>query len=201
MVFKRRERAPFWSRVREVLAPKKGWRRGYLYIGKRMQRLPDSPHRIALGFACGVQASFTPFFGAHFVIAAALAFITRSNILASALGTFVGNPLTFPLIAGSSFFVGQELTGIVIHTPDHPSLGWLWDNIDHIFIPYLVGGLLPGLASSIAFYFVMRPIVAAYQNRRRTRLMERARQRVHEHAEKMKEKRVAKQQARADRAG
>lgn len=47
----------------------------------------------------------------------------------------------------------------------------------------------------------MRPIVAAYQNRRRTRLMERARQRVHEHAEKMKEKRVAKQQARADRAG
>lgn len=143
MVFKRRERAPFWSRVREVLAPKKGWRRGYLYIGKRMQRLPDSPHRIALGFACGVQASFTPFFGAHFVIAAALAFITRSNILASALGTFVGNPLTFPLIAGSSFFVGQELTGIVIHTPDHPSLGWLWDNIDHIFIPYLVGGCCP----------------------------------------------------------
>ena len=31
--------------------------------GHRVRRLPDTPHRIALGFACGVFVSFTPFFG------------------------------------------------------------------------------------------------------------------------------------------
>ncbi len=202
MVFKRRDKAPFWSRVREILAPKKGWRRGYVYIGKRMQRLPDSPHRIALGFACGVMASFTPFFGFHFIIAALLAFLTRSNILASALGTFVGNPATFPFIAAVSFYVGHLITGISIETPvNGHTFGWLWDNLERIFIPYLVGGLLPGFLTSAAFYFALRPIVAAYQNRRRNRLMERARSRVHEHAEKLKEKRAARQQAKADRAG
>ncbi len=199
MIFKRRDKAPIWRRIREVLAPRKGWRRGYIYLGKRMQRLPDTPHRIALGFACGVQASFTPFFGFHFIIAAALAWLTRSNILASALGTFVGNPLTFPLIAGSSLYVGYALTGITVHSPDPPGLHWLWENLGEIFIPYLIGGLAPGFVTSAAFYFTVRPLVAAYQSRRRNRLMVSAKRRMKRHAEKMKEKRAAKA-AKADGA-
>lgn len=182
MVFKRRDKPPFWNRVRQTLAPRKGWRRGYLYLGKRVQRLPDSPHRIALGFACGVQASFTPFFGFHFVIAAALAWVTRSNVLASAVGTFTGNPLTFPFIASASFYMGAWITGIHIEPPHHGyGFGWLWDNIEAIFVPYLVGGLLPGFGCSLAFYLVLRPMVAAFQQRRRLMLMERARQRMAEH--------------------
>ena len=200
MVFKRRDRVPFWHRIREVMAPRKGWRRGYVYIGKRVQRLPDSPHRIALGFACGVQASFTPFFGFHFVIAALLALVTRGNVIASLLGTFVGNPATFPFIAGASFFMGTLITGNEVTTPEHIGIGWLWDNLDAIFVPYLIGGLLPGLVSSTICYFVLRPIVAAYQNRRRTQLMDAAKARVHAHAEKFKSKRAAKAAGKAAKA-
>ncbi len=190
MVFKRRDKPPFWSRLREVLAPRKGWRRGYVYLGKRMQRLPDTPHRIALGFACGVQASFTPFFGFHFVGAAALAWLLRGNLLSSAVGTFVGNPLTFPLIASASFWMGREITGIHIAPPEHGyGLEWLWHNLDAIFVPYLVGGLLPGLAASVACYFVLRPMVAAFQNRRRLLLMARARQRMKDHAARVASRR------------
>lgn len=183
MVFKRRNRPPFWNRVRETLAPRKGWRRGYVYLGKRMQRLPDTPHRIALGVACGVQASFTPFFGFHFVCAGALAWLLRGNLLSSAVGTFVGNPVTFPFIASASFWMGREITGIHIQPPEHGyGLEWLWHNLDAIFLPYLIGGLLPGLAASFACYFVMRPMVAAFQSRRRLLLMARARQRMKDHA-------------------
>ena len=180
MIFKRRDPAPLWRRARELLAPRKGWRRGYLYLGKRMQRLPDTPHRIALGFACGVQASFTPFFGFHFVLAAMLAFLMRGNLIASALGTFVGNPLTFPFIAGSAIYMGGWITGIHVMPPvdDHYGFGWLWDNVEAIFVPYLVGGLLPGLGAAIAFYWTLRPLVAAYQDRRRARLMARAKERL-----------------------
>lgn len=183
MVFKRRDKPPFWDRLRETLAPRKGWRRGYLYLGKRMQRLPDSPHRIAIGFACGVQASFTPFFGFHFVVAAALAWVLRGNLLSSAVGTFVGNPLTFPLIASTSFWMGSRITGIHFHAPHgHYGFGWLWDNLDAIFLPYLVGGLLPGLAASVASYLLLRPAVAAFQARRRNMLMQRAKERMKAHA-------------------
>ena len=112
-MFRRRDPQPVRDRVREFLSPRKGWQRGYRYLGKRVQRLPDTPHRIALGFACGVMASFTPFFGFHFVIAAAFAFVARGNILASATGTFTGNPLTFPLIWGITYETGQ----FMLHAP------------------------------------------------------------------------------------
>ena len=70
MVFKRRDKPPLLSRLREAVLPRRGWRRGIEYLGHRVRRLPDTPHRIALGFACGVFVSFTPFFGLHFVLAA-----------------------------------------------------------------------------------------------------------------------------------
>ena len=95
-----------------VLAPRKGFWRGFDYIGKRMRRLPDSPHKIALGFACGAMASFTPFFGLHFVVAAGLAWLVRGNFLASVFGTVVGNPLTFPFISAASLWTGRWILGL-----------------------------------------------------------------------------------------
>jgi uncharacterized protein (DUF2062 family) len=41
-------------------------------------------------------------------------------------------------------------------------------------LPYLVGGLLPGITTSIALYYLVRPLVAAYQAARRRRLARRA---------------------------
>jgi hypothetical protein len=183
MVFKRRDRAPFWNRIRQSLSPRKGWRRGYVYIAMRMQRLPDTPHRIALGFSCGVLSSFTPLFGFHILLAAALAFLTRGNVLASAVGTLAGNPVTFPLIASASFWMGSQITGIHVEPPVHGyGFAWLWDNLDAIFVPYLVGGILPGLAASVGFYLLVRPAVAAFQNQRRLLLTARAKKRVKEHS-------------------
>ncbi len=182
-MFRRRNPAPLLDRAREFVSPRKGWERGYRYLGKRMQRLPDSPHRIALGFACGVQASFTPFFGFHFVVAAGLGLITRGNVLASAVGTFMGNPITFPFIAAASMWMGQRMTGIEFEAPeDGYGISWLWDNLDAIFIPYLVGGTLPGFAVSAVSYWVLRPLVATYQDRRRVKLMARAKERLRKSA-------------------
>jgi len=202
-MFRRRDPVDFWNRTREVLSPRKGWARGFEYLGKRMQRLPDTPHRIALGFACGVQASFTPFFGFHFIVAGAFAFLVRGNLLASATGTFFGNPLTFPIIAWSSIHLGRWATGLEIETPEAGlSFGWLWDNIDAIFVPYLVGGIAPGLIISTLCYLLLRPLVAAYQDRRRTKLMTRAKERMKRAVAARREKAAAKAaEARAGKGG
>ena len=173
MILKRRDRPPFWRRVREALAPRKGWRRGFEYIGKRMKRLPDTPHRIALGFACGAFVSFSPFFTLHFVLAALLAWMLRANILAALFGTAVGNPLSFPFIAATSLGLGHWILGTDASADSGRqsfSFGWLWDNFADIFLPYLVGGIIPGLIVGTVCYLLVRPLVAAYQNRRSKRL-------------------------------
>ena len=106
MVFKRRDKPPLRTRIFEALLPRRGWRRGIEYIAHRLRRLPDTPHRIALGFACGVFASFTPFFGIHLIGAIALAWLIRGNLIAAAIGQFVGNPFTLPFIAWISMALG-----------------------------------------------------------------------------------------------
>ncbi|MEM7506251.1 MAG: DUF2062 domain-containing protein [Pseudomonadota bacterium] len=198
MILKRREKPPLWVRVREFIAPRKGILRGVDYLSKRMRRLPDSPHRIALGFACGAFASFTPFFGFHFFVAAGIAWLLRGNIIASLFGTAVGNPLSFPLISTTSLFVGSWMLGrgesgstfeavtdafaegfksIWATTKSWfgygPSmLDGLMQFFDDVFLPYLVGGIVPGLVAGLIFYVILLPIVSAYQNRRRKKLAE-----------------------------
>jgi hypothetical protein len=177
MIFKRRDKPPFMERLREIVYPRKGLWRGVDYIRKRLHRLPDSPHRIALGFACGAVASFTPFFGFHIVLAAAFGWLLRGNILAAAFGTIVGNPLTFPFIAAASLETGWRILGTGTRTARSDfSAGWLIDNIEQIFLPYLIGGILPGLLCGVVCYWFIGPIVEAYQNRRRRRLAKRAEQ-------------------------
>jgi uncharacterized protein (DUF2062 family) len=204
MVFKRRDKPPLFRRLRELLLPRRGWRRGIEYLGHRVRRLPDTPHRIALGFACGVYVSFTPFFGLHFVLAAVLARLCRGNILASLIGTAVLNPLTFPLIASISLWLGRRILGHGVTGRDFgriadafaQAFAGLWSSIlslvglgeSHwqqlvpflrdLVWPYFLGGLLPGIVAAVLGYYLTRPIVAAYQARRRARMLARARERL-----------------------
>jgi uncharacterized protein (DUF2062 family) len=197
-VFKRRNPKTYWTALVELIYPKKGWRRALNYIGLRIKRLPDTPHKIALGFSCGALVCFTPFFGLHFFMAAFLAFVLRGNVLASLIGTFFGNPLTFPIIGAVSYRLGLTLMGIQSEseTAWHivrrgfstafetvwinikslfggPYIGWqgFWDFIYTVFFPYLIGGILPGILTALAIYLTLRPLVAAYQKRRKGVLM------------------------------
>jgi hypothetical protein len=44
---------------------------------------------------------------------------------------------------------------------------------ERVFLPYLLGGILPGLVAATAGYFVTLPLVTAYQRRRKKKLRER----------------------------
>jgi uncharacterized protein (DUF2062 family) len=167
------------------------------YTGYRLKRLPDTPHRIALGFACGAFASFSPLFGFHFFLAAGLAYLLRGNVLSSLIGTFFGNPLTFPIIGVVSYRTGLFILGMgpdetawrKIRHGMHDAFNSVWSGIKNlfgygptmwdgfveffhaVFLPYLVGGLIPGFISAVAVYFISKPLVRAYQARRKGRLM------------------------------
>ena len=87
------------------------WSRQKKYWLVRLKKLRGSPNSIAIGFACGVGVSFTPFVGAHLVLAMFFAWCLRGNIIAAALGTAFGNPWTFPFIWLSVLYTGKKLLG------------------------------------------------------------------------------------------
>ena len=97
-MFRRRTPLTILSQIRSVVWPERGFRRLFAYLFQRVVRLPGTSGSIAVGVASGVAASFLPFIGLHFLIAALLALLLRGNVLASAIGTFFGNPWTFLFI-------------------------------------------------------------------------------------------------------
>lgn len=184
MPFGRRHPITLTQKARDILIPKSGIGRLLRYAQLRLQRLPGTPHVIALGFACGAFISCTPFIGFHFLLGGLLAWIIGGSIIASAIGTFVGNPWTFPIIWISSYrwgyvFIGREHDASIVEgdlAPNELIMSTepgMWERFTDIFLPMLVGSLPIGLAAGIVSYLIMRPLVATYQTRRRARLAKR----------------------------
>ena len=127
MGIKRRDRKPVLRAVFEFFWPKGGWGRAAQYVKHRISRLPDPPERIARGIWAGVFTTFSPFYGLHFVVSAAIAFVMRGNILAALLATFFGNPLTYAPIIATSMFTGYWLLGL-----DPSRLRFGHDDVSHV---------------------------------------------------------------------
>ena len=96
----------------EFFWPSQGYHRSIRYLGYRVKRLPATPHAIAAGFASGAAMSFLPLIGLHFLLSFALAWMVRGNMIAAALGTAVGNPLTFPIIYSTAYRLGYQMLSV-----------------------------------------------------------------------------------------
>ncbi len=171
-MFARRSPLPLHRRVRDLVWPSAGWRRASLYVAHRVRRLPGTPYRIAAGFACGAAISFTPFIGFHFVGAALLSLLIRASVVASAVGTVVGNPWTFPFIWTWIFMVGQWLLGgeAVSELPVALSFHYIFERPWDVLWPMTVGGVPTALVVWVAFFWPVRRAVAEYQSVRRRRI-------------------------------
>lgn len=183
MLFRQRQPDTKLARLRYAVWPRRSFPRSMRYFIKRVLRLSASPHAVAAGVAAGVFSTFTPFIGAHILIAVLIAWSIGGNLIAAALGTMFGNPLTFPLIWTGALGLGRFL----LNTPEPEEgdmdlgdmvreleLTQLWEP----FIkPMMVGGAPLGLATAMAVYFLTRWSVNGFRERRRARLAEQARAR------------------------
>lgn len=193
-MFKRKPRS-YLEAATQTVYPKGGWRRAFRYMGHRIRRLPDQPDRIGRGIAAGVFASFSPFFGLHFILAGLCGWLIGGNVLAALLATAFGNPLTFPFIAMVSVTFGRWMlgmpgtlspAGIMAEIGSATVQVWhnllsvfnddvaQWDRLGsfwtEIFFPYTIGGLLPGLLAGLVCHYVSVPIIRAYHAGRRRKI-------------------------------
>ena len=165
-MFRRRTPLTRINQIRSFIWPERGFRRLFAYFFQRIVRMPGTSASIAAGMASGVAASFTPFVGLHLLIAALLAILFRGNVLASAIGTFFGNPWTFLFIWVSDYRLGlwllqqsgygeqlvvlsfQQLTDVMTTVIKFftfsTDVDWrqMTMSLEQVFLPMAIGGMV-----------------------------------------------------------
>ena len=179
MLFKRKKRLSAAMRLRYAAWPARSFTRSFRYRLLRLLRINASAHSIALGCALGVFAVFTPFLGFQMMIGALLAMALRGNVLASAVGSFAGNPLTYPIIWISTFTVGNvlldssasagmsklsdgaEALGRSIREVSPDGVATAVQGLWPILKPMALGSLPLGGLSAVITYFLVRQFARA----------------------------------------
>src|SRR5690606_16688698 len=149
-------------------------------------RLETTPHAVGLGLATGVFVAFLPVLGVQMLVAVAIAWAGRANVGAAVLGTWAGNPLTWPAMWIGSYLLGlmllgetgpmtaEELQRTLTSVAEASTFRLdplsmmnaagklLWP----ILKPLFVGGLVLGWISGAALYFIGRRAAEAFCTRR-----------------------------------
>ena len=142
-------------------------KRTSIYYFLRLTRLEASIYSISAGFACGSMVSFTPFIGFHFVLAVLVAFLIRGNLIASLIGTAVGNPFTFPFIWITIYRIG------IIFTNDHQVDKNIEFDIDSmlsgsadVLVPMLIGSAVISLPIWFISFFFIRSLLTGFKRKK-----------------------------------
>ena len=190
MPFGRRNKVNFFLFIKNNIKILFSFNRTKKYFLLNLKRMKGSSHDIAIGLACGIAVSFTPFLGLHALLAITLAWILRGSMAAALVGTLFGNPWTFPFIWYLSYEIGKLfisdanilnayyllpslkdemivlfiLIKNIFLTTDYSLIK---DNFNSLkFIPTMALGSIPmALISWFFSYFVFESVINSYKNK------------------------------------
>jgi uncharacterized protein (DUF2062 family) len=139
----------------------------------KLLAIRDTPEAIAGGVAIGIFFGFTPLFGLKTVGAIAVAWLTRSNILAAVLaGAMHDLVLPFmPVVYIWEYKIGflllhhewpRKLTNIRLKWQEWRS----WTTFLTVGKPLLLGSAVCGVPAALLSFFATRAIVAQHQRRK-----------------------------------
>ena len=156
------------------------WLIGKCLPAHQLKRLRASPHEVALGCAVGVFVAITPFLGAQTLLAVLLAGFLRASVPVAVLGTFFGNPVSWPIIWTSTYAVGVQIirpdgglgagdfeqnvmllwAAMLERSPEllNATGALLWP----LLLPMLVGSLPLGLMTAVIVYYISRHIIRGW---------------------------------------
>jgi hypothetical protein len=122
-------------------------------------RLRGSPDEIAKGVALGIFIGMTPTFGFQMAIAVFFAFLLKENKLAAALGVWITNPVTAPIIYGLEYEAGRLLLGLPRVGLPELTLESLKSLGGDVLLPLCVGSVIFGIAGgALAYALTLRAV-------------------------------------------
>ncbi|RCL03103.1 MAG: hypothetical protein JSC189_000430 [Candidatus Tokpelaia sp. JSC189] len=178
MLFRRRKQASLCERISVWFWPRRSFSRSFRYMGKRVLRIPATPHAVALGLAVGIFSAFTPLYGLHIILAVMVGWLLSANMAAAAIGTAFANPLTIPLIFSAIYALGR----IILNIHDHSvSIGeffkllndWNFAELWIIFSQLFVGSIVLGSIAAVLVYMSALKATRRFRSRRNARFARR----------------------------
>ena len=148
--------------------PKEGLVSFIRRLYERFIRIRGAPREVALGFALGIFVGMTPTVGVQTPIAIFLAALFKWSKLAAAIGVWISNPVTVPIIYGVTYFIGAKLLNLepVVNMPLSPTwstLKAMLQKAPQAFGAMTVGGGLIGVPLAIISYYLAYAAVDKYQ--------------------------------------
>jgi uncharacterized protein (DUF2062 family) len=140
-------------------------RKPLLYLYYRCVRIHARPREVAMGMAIGLAVGMTPSLGLQMLAAVALAALLGQSKIAAALGVWISNPVTVPIVYGSTYTVGAWVLGHPLRPPDGflKTLTSLQGLTSSIFLPLWVGGAILALPVAALGYWLSYQAVVAYR--------------------------------------
>jgi uncharacterized protein (DUF2062 family) len=147
-------------------------------VYERFIRIRGNPREVALGFALGVFVGMTPTMGVQMPIAIFFAALCRWSKLSAAIGVWISNPLTAPVIYGITYITGARLMHLppAFNTPLSPT----WSTLKAMLLKapqalgaMAVGGVIIGLPLAIIGYYLSYAAVEKYQKDVKAKLVRR----------------------------
>ncbi len=188
-MFRSRRQKSLGEKLRDHVWPRMGLARLWHLTLLRLHRIRVSDHQIALGFAAGAFVAFSPLLGFHFILAALIALVIRGNVLAAALGTMVGNPITLPFLFLADYNLGATLLGrprlgnlaiavpeeggVLLHEGPMGMVHAMMKALGPYFLPMTIGSIPLGLISAVVSYKLVRMGLLSLHHRRERRRLAR----------------------------
>lgn len=137
-------------------------------VYQRFLKIRGCPKEIARGLAFGLFVGMSPTLGFQTLIAVPLAALFKSNKLAAAVGVWISNPVTAPVLYGSTYLVGARLMDLGRHpaapgVAEGSSLLTMIAKTPEIVWAMTVGGVVLGLPVAVLGYYLSLSAVRRYR--------------------------------------
>ena len=137
-------------------------------VYERFIMIRGEPREVALGFALGIFVGMTPTVGVQTPIVIFIAALFKWSKLSAAIGVWISNPLTVPIIYGVTYITGAKLLSLdpVFNMPLSPTwstLKVMLQKAPQAFGAMTVGGALLGIPLAIISYYLSYVAVEKYQ--------------------------------------
>ena len=142
---------------------------------ERFLKIRGHPREIALGLALGLFIAMSPFMGVQTAMAVCLAALFKWNKISAAIGVWLSNPLTAPVIYSATWFVGSKITGItltdnMLQTFSFKATLQLLHKTPAILSTLTIGGMILVIPAAIVTYYIAFGIVKKNQEEVREKL-------------------------------
>ncbi len=134
---------------------------------ERLIKIRGQPREIAQGFALGIFVGMSPFLGFQTMGVIFLASLLKWNKIAAAIGVWISNPVTAPVLYSVTYFIGAAFMG-----KDPAPLPWRGSpesfleslaRAPDILWALVLGGMILGLPLAVASYYFVHSAVRRYQ--------------------------------------